>query len=102
MSNGKLGAADLAATTPTTVYNPSGVTGAVTVSVCNRNATPVTVRLAISAIATPTAAEYIEYDVSVPGNGVLERTGLVIGTGQFLVAYASATLVSVVAYGYED
>lgn len=102
MANGKLGSADLSATTNTTIYHPSGVTGAVTVSICNRNGSTVTVRLAISATATPGNDEWIEYGTSVPANSVLERTGLVVGAGQYIVAWASGTGVSVSVYGYED
>lgn len=102
MANGQLGAYDLAATTNTTLYNPSGKTGGVTVSLCNRNATSVTVRLAIASTATPSAAEWVEYGATIFANNVLERTGLVVGSGQYLVAWASGTGVSAIVMGYED
>ena len=102
MANGKLGSQDVGATTNTTVYNPSGVTGAITVSLCNRTSGAITIRLAVSATATPGADEWLEYGISVPANGVLERTGLVVGTGQYVVVYASAVGISAVALGYED
>jgi hypothetical protein len=102
MANGKLGSQDVGATTNTTVYNPSGVTGAITVSLCNRTSGAITIRLAVSATATPGADEWLEYGISVPANGVLERTGLVVGTGQYVVVYASVVGISAVALGYED
>jgi hypothetical protein len=58
--------------------------------------------LAIAGTATPSIAEYIEYDTVLPGNGVLERGGLVAQTGEIVVAYASAATVSVSVYGYEE
>lgn len=102
MSSGKLGSADLAATTNTTVYHPTVLTGAVSVSICNRNASSVTVNLAVSATSSPGNDEWIEYGSTIIGNNVLERTGLVVGVGQYVVAWASGTGVSASAYGYED
>jgi len=103
MASGRLGAVDLAATTNTTVYTvPASKTASFSVNICNRNASAVTVRLALAATGTPSAAEWIEYDVNLPGNGVLERTGLMLDTGKLVVAYASAANVSVVAYGVEE
>lgn len=103
MASGRLGAVNLAATTNTTVYTvPASKTASFSVNICNRNASAVTVRLALAATGTPSAAEWIEYDANLPGNGVLERTGLMLDTGKLVVAYASAANVSVVAYGVEE
>lgn len=98
----RLGAADLAATTNTTLYTAPASTQAVaTVSLCNRNSSAQTVRLALASADTPTAAEWLEYDYSVPANGVLERTGIAIDAGKKLVVYAGGTGISAVAYGME-
>ena len=103
MATGRLGASDLSATTNTTICTvTSGKVAALTVNICNRSASSVTVRLALAATDTPGATEWIEYDALVPGNGVLERTGIVLDAGKKVVAYASATGVSVVAWGYEE
>jgi hypothetical protein len=102
MATGRLGVADLAAATNTTLYTcPSNTFAVVTVSVCNRGATALTVRLAIASSATPSNSEYIEYDVSLLSKGVLERTGLVLDAGKLLVVNASATGASAVCYGIE-
>jgi hypothetical protein len=58
--------------------------------------------LAISATATPTTAEYIEYDSIIPGNGVLERGGIVANAAENVVVYASVAGLSVSVYGYEE
>jgi hypothetical protein len=98
----RLGAADLAATTNTTLYTAPAATQAVaTVSLCNRTASAQTVRLALAAADTPTDAEWLEYGYSIPANGVLERTGLAMDAGKKLVAYAGGTGISAVAYGME-
>ena len=103
MATGKLGTANLAATTLTTVYTvPSSIVASFTISVCNRMGIPVDVRIAESTSGTPALSEYIEYDVHIPANGVLERTGRVLGATGTVVAYASATGVSININGYEE
>lgn len=103
MSNGRLATANLSATTNTSVYTVSaGKVGSFQVNVCNRNSSQVKVRLALSAVATPTNDEYIEYDAIIAANGVLERTGLVLDATKIVVAYSDTANVSVVITGYED
>lgn len=102
MPSGRLGVADLAAITNTTVYTCAATSfGVVNVNVCNRNTTAVTVRLAVAAAATPVNSEWIEFDTIIPANSVLERTGIAISPTQRIVAYASAANVSVVVGGVE-
>lgn len=102
MPTGRLGAQDLSATTDTTLYTvPASTFSVVTVSLCNRGAASVTVRIAVAASATPSNSEYIEFDVTVTPKGVLERTGIVMDANRLLVVRASATGVSAVAYGIE-
>lgn len=103
MATGRLGTADLAATTLTTLYTvPVSKVGSFTLSLTNRTAAPVAVRAALAATATPAVSEYIEYDAIVPANGVLERTGLVLDATKLLVVYAGAAGVSANAYGFEE
>jgi hypothetical protein len=102
MATGRLGVTDLAATTNTTLYTcPSGFFAVASVTICNRNSTAVTVRLALTTSSTVTDNAYLEYNVTVPANSVLERTGLVLAAGQLIVVYSSSTLVDAVAYGIE-
>lgn len=102
MASGRLGVADLAAATNTTVYTvPSDTFTVVSLSLCNRGNQAVNCRVAVASASTPTAAEYIEYDVEILGKGVLERTGIVLDAGKLLVVYSSAANVSAVAFGIE-
>jgi hypothetical protein len=102
MATGLLGQSALAATTNTTVYTVPATTFTVlSLNVLNRGSTAVSVRVALAAGASPTNAEYIEYDVQIGSNGVLERTGIMMDAGKRLVVYASNANVSVNAYGIE-
>jgi hypothetical protein len=102
MATGRLGVADLAAATNTTLYTvPASTFSVVTVSVCNRGATAAAVQIAVSATASPAASEYIEFDVSLAAKGVIERTGIVMDAGKLLVVRSSAASVNAVVYGIE-
>lgn len=101
MASGIYAQADLAATTNTTLLTTAANTGTYNVRFCNRNATAVTVRLAIAAAATPTGSEYIEYGSVIPAYGVLEDQALVIQAGKLIVAYSNAASVSVSVWGVE-
>ena len=103
MASGVLGQQSLNATTNTTVYTtPADTVSYANINVVNINATPVTVRIALSAGATPLAAEYLEYEAEIAGYGVLERTGIVLDAGKRLVAYSNTSSVTVACYGVEE
>lgn len=102
MANGILGKINVPATTLTTVYTvPADTFSVVTINVCNRSTAPRTVRLALSATGTPDPEEYIEYDVEILANGVLERTGVVLDTTRQVVVYADSLGCSAMVYGLE-
>ena len=102
MSLKLLGKADLSATTNTSVYTVgSGKEALVNVNVCKRNSSAVTVRLANADGSTPSNDEYIEYDYSLAANQSFQRTGIHMQAAQIIVAYSSATNVSVVVDGLE-
>ena len=102
MASGRIGKANLSAATNTTVYTtPASTFTVATVSFCNRGSTTANIRLAVAAAGTPAASEYIEYDVSLGPNGVLERTGIVAQATKVIVARSSATNVSCVVMGIE-
>jgi hypothetical protein len=102
MATGRLGVADLAAATNTTLYTvPANTFSVVTVSICNRGASAANIRIAVAASASPLDSEYIEFDVSLAAKGVLERSGIVLDAGKILVVRSSAVSVSAVTYGIE-
>ncbi len=102
MATGKLGSADLSATTLTTIYTcPAETFTIATVSFCNRGNSAVAVRLALADADTPTNDEWLEHDVEILGKGVLERTGIVLKATEKLVVYSTAANVSAVTFGIE-
>ena len=103
MPSGILGTVAPAAATNTTLYTvPAGKLTTANVSICNRGSGQIKVRLALSAGAAPTSAEWLEYDTPIPGNGVLERTGLVLEAGKNIVVYTDVATASCVAFGFEE
>ncbi len=104
MASGILGQAAPTASTDTSVYTvPASTLSVVNINVLNRSASnPVNVRIALAASGTPTNSEYIEYDVTVPAKGVVERTGLALNAGKQVVVYVSTGDTSVSVYGLEQ
>lgn len=100
MANAILGQSSPSATTYTTLYTvPASNYVVANVSIANRAATAVSVRLAVAAASTPTNAEFIEYDAVIPGFGVLERTGIAVPAGRNIVVYANNGNASCSVYG---
>ena len=102
MATGRLGTADLAAATDTTLYTvPADTFSVLTLSICNRNASSARIRVSVSASGTPANEEFIEFDSEIVGNGVVERTGIVMDANKLLVVRSDTINVSAVAYGIE-
>jgi hypothetical protein len=105
MATGRLGIANITSTADTTVYTvPAATFSVVSVNVVNRSSSAsAQIRIAVASSATPTVAEYIEYDSALVANGVLERTGIVLDAGKLLVVQTptSTPTLSVVVYGIE-
>lgn len=102
MASGILGQSAPAATTYTTVYTvPASTTATFNVSIVNTGSSPVNVRLALAAGATPSTSEFVEYDANLLANDVLERSGFVAQATKRVVVYTDIATVSVSVYGYE-
>lgn len=104
MANGRLGAVNLSATTNTTAYSgpASGKFATVFVNFCNRNATPVAVRLALATSGTPGVDEWIWYDKLIPGNEPALYAGINVAYGEQVVVRSDTANVTVVVWGCEE
>lgn len=104
MASGRLASLDITnAATDTQLYAcPSNKTASFTVSMVNRSASPVTVRIALTDSTTVGNDEYIAYEQPIYPGESYERSGLVLTQGQFVYVRSSATSVNAVAYGYEE
>lgn len=100
MASGKLGSADLPAGGADTLLFTAGVTPQTfNIRFANRNATAVKVRVAIGTGASPAAADYVDYDISIPAYSIVEDTGLVASSGEKIWARSDTANVSVRAHG---
>lgn len=98
MATGKLGSADLAATTDTLLFT-AAASQAFNVRFANRNTVAVKVRVAIGTGTSPAVTDYVDYDVSILANGILEDTGLVCSNGENVWVRSDTANVSVRAHG---
>lgn len=103
MPSGKLGAAALVANTDTTVYTvPASTVSTVNVAIVNRGTTSAVVNVAIAPGATPGNADFVEFGVTIPPNGILERTAIVAGAGERVVVRSSTADCTVRVHGFEE
>ena len=109
MTAKRFGALDLVLNTYMILMSgPTGFSSTANVRFVNRNSSSVKVRLALvdepaaSALANISAEDYLEFDIEVRANGVLENTGIVIPEDFRLVARSDTSNVTVVAFGFEE
>lgn len=105
MPTGLMAAASLAAAQNTTILTvPVAKIATVTVSLCNTTSSPVTVRIALSNTESPSDGAYIEFNttIGVGSAGVLERGGIVLSSGQKLIAYSDISGVNYSVWGFEE
>lgn len=100
--SGLLGKNDLLAGALTEIYQvPAGTITAATINVCNRNASPCIINVALSD-GPPTNADYIEYNLELCGSGVIERTGIILSDGQTINVRSDVANVSAQVWGWEE
>ena len=84
------------------VAAPASGIKVVTLSVANRTGSAINISVALrDAAANVTDADHLESGVSLPANGVLERTGIVLDTSNGLHVYAGGGGITAVAYGMD-
>lgn len=103
MAGKKLFSEDLAAATNTTVGTvPAGKVWSFTIVFCNRTDYEIFVRFAVGDSATPDPSEYYMYDIKVPPNNTLERSGHLAEAGKLIVCRADRVGLAVNGHGYEE
>ena len=87
MASGLKGTSKPGANSDTTLYTVSGSACVVNISACNNHAStadPVEIYVVPSG-SSKGATHAIELDVELAGKSVIERTGIVLGVGDFIV-----------------
>ena len=102
MASGLKGTAT-GATTDTTIYTVSGSACVVNISACNTHASNAdTVEIYVVPTGTSKAASHaIEKDVSLAAAAVVERTGIVMGVGDFIVVNSANGTTSFNVWGMD-
>jgi hypothetical protein len=103
MANGVLGAWDLLPGVPQAIYVCNNDQATVlTLNFVNRSNVPADVRVSIgTGGSVQNAAEFLEFDTQVEPKGVLERTGLIVGPGMYLVVTSDAPDSNANCWGVE-
>lgn len=104
MASGILASLDITSSaTDTQLYAcPSGKVASFSISLVNRTASIVTVRIALTSATSVSNPTYIAYEVPIYPFEVYERSGLVLSTGEYVYVRSSATSVNAIMYGYEE
>lgn len=103
MASGLKGSSAPGANTDTTLYTVSGSACVVNISACNTHATNAdNVEIyVVPSGSSKTDAHAIEKDVSVAAAGVVERTGIVMGIGDFIVVNSANGTTSFNVWGMD-
>lgn len=94
------------ATTLTAAYTvPAATTATVsTITVANQSATATSFRISVAINgAADTAAQYLYYDISIPGNNTFATTiGITLGAGDVVRVYNTLATCSFNVFGVEN
>jgi hypothetical protein len=104
MANGKLaGSMIQSINTWQQFYSvPTGYISTVTINICNQSSSKAKVRIAIPTSTTVNADDIIEYDVELYPHESFQRSGVVLGSGQYVYVFSDQGLVSVNIWGFEE
>lgn len=95
---------DLTASTYTVSTVPAGKEWSFSIVFCNRTSGYIRVRFAVSSsgTSTPADSEFYMYDIEVPPNNSIERSGHTAQAGRKIIYWAEKAGISVNGHGYED
>jgi len=103
MFAGVLGTADLTANVYAAVYrNLKDRSSAVTINVCNRSGATGRLDIAIStSSSTPSTSELLVSQSIFYGNEVIEKLGVLVPSGEYVLVRSTIANVSAVVYGVQ-
>ena len=103
MASGLKGSSKPVANTDTTLYTCSGSATVVNISACNTHASnSADIEIYVVANGQSKADKYaIEKDTSLAAKGVVERTGIALGIGDFIVVNSSTADTSFNVWGVD-
>ena len=103
-TNGVLGARDLLATIPQAIYtNNNDMATVLSLNLINKSNVPGKFRVSIGTSPTVQSTDsYIEFETELLPKGVLERTGLVVSPGYYVVVRSTVAPANAVCYGIEQ
>ncbi len=101
--SGRFGALNLVADIDTAFATFTG-DATINISACNRNLTPIKIRIAIvdGALGDLADEDYIAFDRTIQGHGQYEHTGIVCSSGETVVVRSDTSNVSVRVHGFDD
>ena len=103
MTTSALGKSDIAINTDVLLYTvPLLMYATVNIRIVNRTAAAIPVRVAIGTGASPTDADYVLYDFSVPATGMTESTGVALSVGEKVWVRSAAVGLTARLAGFEE
>jgi len=88
--------------------SPANFDTTLNIRMVNRNGTPARIRIALvddiaaNALTSLGNNHYIEFDVELRPNGVLEDSGIAVPSGSSIVVRADSNNVNAISYGFQE
>jgi len=79
---------------------PVNTTAIITLSLTNRTASPIAVRVNLSTTSSENLGGYIEYDSNIAAYQTLEKTGIILSAGQQILILGTTNITYVIS-GYD-
>lgn len=109
MTARRFGALDLNLNTNTVLMtSANNFDSTCNIRMVNRNSSPVRIRIALvddiaaNALTSLSDEDYLEYDIEIRANGVLENTGIVVPENHSIVVRADTSNVTAICFGFEE
>lgn len=101
MSNGTQARGTLTGTLTSVYTCPANTTAFLTVNISNRTGGTVTGTINLSTNASENLGGYIEFSAPIAANQALEKTGIVLSSGQQILLSSNSTSTTYLIFGYE-